>query len=52
MSVQKRAMKLPVGAMGSTADSQRLPSAFGTARLLVQLRNRATDAAAARMLIG
>ena len=52
VSVQKRAMKLPMGAMGPTADSQRLPRAFGTARLLVQLRNRPTDADAARMLVG
>ena len=52
VSVQKRAMKLPMGAMGSTANSQRLPRAFRTACLLIQLRNRATDAAAARMLVG
>ena len=52
VSVPKRAMKLPMGAMGSAADPQRLPRAFGTARSLVQLRNRLSDAAAARMLVG
>ena len=37
VSVQDRAVKLPMGAMGSTANLQRLPRAFGIACLLVQL---------------